>query len=112
MVINLGGSGLRDWLMQRATAVLLFIYLLFIVGFCMFHTPLGYTDWSILFMHLPVRIFSLLALLSLVYHSWIGMWTVYTDYITSTFIRMIFQIFTFLALFSYFTWGVTIVWGL
>lgn len=109
---SLSGNGLRDWLIQRATAVILLIYLLFLVGFLAMHTPLEYADWYALFKHTSMRIFTLLALLSMVYHTWIGMWTVFTDYIKYAAFRGLLQGLTIVALFSYLIWGASIVWSL
>ena len=62
--------------------------------------------------------FSVLALLSLVVHAWIGMWTVSTDYLTvrllgpkATGLRLVFQGGYALVLFVYLVWGVQILWG-
>ena len=39
-------------------------------------------EWKALFEQTWMRIFSLLAILSLAAHAWIGMWAVLTDYLT------------------------------
>lgn len=66
----------------------------------------------------PMRIFTLLALLSFVGHAWIGMWTVTTDYLTSMqmgpkadVLRLIVQMAMAIALFVVIVWGIQIIWG-
>jgi succinate dehydrogenase / fumarate reductase membrane anchor subunit len=106
------GSGMRDWLIQRVTAVLLTAYTLFLVGYLALHTPLQYASWQHLFQCTAVRIFTFLTLLGVVYHTWIGMWTVFTDYLKCPCLRVTLQVLTVLALLGCLVWGVIIVWGL
>ena len=70
-VTNLGRSGLYDWLVQRATAVILLAYFLCIAGFMLTNPDFEYAQWHAYFNSTFMRIFSLLALISLVAHSWI-----------------------------------------
>jgi succinate dehydrogenase / fumarate reductase membrane anchor subunit len=111
-VTSLTRSGLRDWLIQRVTAVILGAYAIFLVGFLMLHQPITFDLWSALFQNGFMRVFTFLALLSMVYHTWVGIWTVFTDYVKCSCLRLTLQIIVILALFSYLAWGVAIVWGL
>jgi succinate dehydrogenase / fumarate reductase, membrane anchor subunit len=110
-ITNFGRSGLSDWLMQRITAVILLAYTLFMVGFFLLNPNLDYATWSALFQCTLMRIFSLLALLSLAAHAWIGLWTVSTDYMKATGVRLVFQAVVALGLFAYVVWGVQVLWG-
>ncbi len=110
-ITNFGRSGLSDWLMQRVTAVILLAYTLFMVGYFLTVSDLDYITWVTLFQCTWMRIFSLLALLSLAAHAWIGLWTVSTDYMKSTGVRLVFQAVIALALFAYVVWGVQLLWG-
>jgi succinate dehydrogenase / fumarate reductase membrane anchor subunit len=111
-VTGLTRSGLRDWLIQRVSAVVLAAYVLFLFGYIVCQAPLNFADWQGLYRHELMRIFTFLALLSLVYHTWVGIWTVLTDYVKCAYLRIIIQIVVILALVSYLVWGVDIVWGL
>ncbi len=104
-------NGLRDWLIQRISAVILGLYTLFLVGFLMLHSPLQYLDWHNLFANGFMRVFTFLAMLSLLYHTWIGMWTIFTDYIKPPVLRFGIQILVIIALIGYLVWGISIVWG-
>ncbi len=110
-ITNFGRSGLADWLLQRITAVILLAYTLFMVGFFLLNPGVDYEAWSGLFQCTLMRIFSLLALLSLAAHAWIGLWTVATDYMKPTGIRLAFQLVVILALFAFVVWGVQVLWG-
>ena len=111
-VTNFGRNGVSDWLMQRVTAVVLAAYTVFIIGYFLLHPDLTYTQWSGLFETTWVRIFSLLALISLGAHAWVGLWTVSTDYIKPTGLRFLFQAAVVIAIFVYIVWGFQILWGL
>lgn len=117
-VTNFGRSGLYDWMAQRVSGVVLFAYTVFLVVYLLNHPGLTYADWQALFQQNWMRTFSLLALLSLIVHAWVGLWSVTTDYITvrqlgpmATGLRFFLQAVAGLMAFSYFVWGVQILWG-
>lgn len=110
-ITNFGRSGLSDWLMQRVSAVILLAYTLFMLGFFLGTSNLDYLTWISLFQSTWMRIFSLLALLSLAAHAWIGLWTVATDYMKATGVRLVFLAVVALALFAFVVWGVQLLWG-
>ena len=59
-----------------------------------------------------MRIFSLLALVSIGVHAWVGLWIVTTDYIKPTSMRFFVQAACGVVMFIYFVWGIQILWGL
>lgn len=118
-VTNLSRSGLYDWMVQRVSAVLLAAYVLFLLGYLIFNPGLTHADWQGLFSQNWMRIFSLLTLVALSVHAWVGMWTISTDYLTpmalgnsATIVRFLFQAVCGLAMFVLFVWGVQILWGI
>jgi succinate dehydrogenase / fumarate reductase membrane anchor subunit len=110
-VLGFSRSGLRDWVIQRISAVILALYTFFILGFLLTHAEVDFISWQVLFSHPWVRIFSVLALLSLIMHAWIGIWIVTTDYIKPFSIRLLCQIAVIIALMGYLVWGIAIVWN-
>lgn len=118
-VTSFGRSGLYDWVVQRLSAVFLLLYILFLLYVFMTTPDMQYQDWQALFASNSVRIFSLVALLSLISHAWIGMWTISTDYLTPKMlgasagkIRFLFELVCLLLLFVYFVWCIQILWGI
>lgn len=116
-VTSFGRSGLSDWLVQRVSGVILLAYFLFI-GYAVATGDGDYASWKALFAHTWVKVFSLMALLSLAAHAWIGMWSVLTDYLTERLmgatgnvLRITLQLLVMLAIFVYVVWGVQILWG-
>lgn len=110
-VTNLGRSGVYDWLIQRVSAYVLALYTLFLLGFILF-TDVTYESWAGLFATTWFRIFSLMALVAIGAHAWVGLWTVTTDYIKAMAPRFLVQAACGAVMFVYVVWGVEILWGL
>jgi succinate dehydrogenase / fumarate reductase membrane anchor subunit len=104
--------GLRDWLIQRVTAVVMVIYSLFIGGWLVLHPHAGYDAWTALFSSNGVRSVSLLFLLCMYYHAWIGVRDIVMDYVKPTLIRLVIYVLVILALLLYVIWSVQILWGM
>lgn len=110
-VTSLTGNGLKDWWIQRATAVYFFLYSLFLFGFLLTHCHLEFIQWQGLFHLTSFKIATIVALVSLSLHTWIGIWTVTTDYLKCTVIRFSLQLAVMLLLLGQFIYGLMIVWG-
>lgn len=115
---SLTRSGISDWLVQRVSAYILGIYFVVVLGFLACNPGLGFEQWHAFMTALPMRVFTLLALLALVGHAWVGMWTVFTDYVTTrqmgdraTFVRVVLLVGMVLANFVFLIWGIQILWG-
>ena len=118
-ITNWGRSGLADWMVQRVSAVVMLVWMAVLGGFFAVHGDPGHADWRALFDNTAFKVFSLLTLLSLCAHSWIGLWSVSTDYLTvralgpkGTALRLLFQLSCALVTLSYLLWGVHLLWGL
>ncbi len=115
-VTSFSRTGLSDWLIQRVTSLVLLAY--FIVIAYQLVGSVDYTSWRLLFDQTWMKVFTLMAALSLVAHSWIGLWSVFTDYLTErmlgpkgNIIRLLSQLGASLALFGYVIWVVVIIWS-
>ena len=103
--------GLRDWLIQRVTAVVMAVYVVVVAVYVLLH-PFGYDTWTELFSGNIMRSFSLLFLLSMFYHAWIGVRDIVMDYVKPAGIRLLIHVLVILALLLYTIWSVQILWGL
>ena len=110
-VTNIGRNGIQDWIIQRVSAYVLALYTLFLLGFFI-STHVDNQTWSAQFHQAWVKIFTLLALLSIAGHAWVGLWTVTTDYMKSAGQRLLAQAVVILGVFVYVVWGIQIIWGL
>ncbi|WP_296402533.1 succinate dehydrogenase, hydrophobic membrane anchor protein [Psychrobacter sp.] len=108
---GLTGSGSRDWIMQRISAVVLAVYTVVMVAFFLLHGSVNYEQWVTFVMSMPMRLLSLLAIVALAVHAWVGMWTIFTDYVKSTGLRIVLQAAMIIAILVYLFWGVMIFWG-
>ncbi|HEY0665487.1 MAG TPA: succinate dehydrogenase, hydrophobic membrane anchor protein [Gallionella sp.] len=104
--------GLRDWLIQRVTAVVMAGYSTALAGWLLLQPYVDYDVWTGLFSGLPVRTFTLLFLLSLFWHAWIGVRDIVMDYVKPAGARLVIHVLVILAMIVYSVWSVQILWGL
>ncbi len=103
--------GLRDWLGQRISAVILGAYTIVLAGYVLLAGDLGYDGWARLFSAQWMKIVTLLALASLFYHAWVGMRDLWMDYVKPVGIRLALQVLTVLYLLACAVWSVRILWS-
>ena len=92
----LGRNGVHDFILVRATAIVLTLYIIYRIGF---------------FASAFTKVFTLLALFSILIHAWIGMWQVLTDYVKPLALRLMLQLVIVVALVVYVIYGFVVVWG-
>ena len=103
--------GLKDWLVQRVSAVLMASYLVLLMAIVFFLAPQDYVAWKALFNNQWMRIATFLFLLSLFWHAWIGVRNVLMDYVHATAIRLTLQILVIISLLFYLVWSAEILWS-
>jgi len=106
-----GNSGIKSWFIQRLTSIILISYIVFIFYNCNF-ANLDFKTWNALFSNYYTKIFSLITMLSILIHAWIGLWTVTTDYLKCIYIRISAQVLIILLLLIYFVWSIDILWSI
>lgn len=104
--------GLRDWLIQRISAVVMALYAVILSGYLLLQPYVNYDVWTGLFSSQAVRAFTLLFLLSLFYHAWIGVRDIVMDYVKPASARLVIHVLVILALLLYGIWTVQILWGM
>ena len=102
--------GLRDWLAQRITAVIMAGYTLIVGSVLMFGQPISYAVWRDLFSHGWMRVATLLFAFSLAWHAWVGMRDILMDYIKPTALRLTLEILTLVLLAGYLGWTIQVLW--
>jgi succinate dehydrogenase / fumarate reductase membrane anchor subunit len=103
--------GLRDWLLQRLTGVVMALYTLGFLACVAMQPPTTYAAWKQLFSGTFVRAATMLFLVSLLYHAWVGMRDILMDYIRATGLRLALQSAVAIALLFYLLWAAAILWG-
>jgi succinate dehydrogenase / fumarate reductase membrane anchor subunit len=103
--------GLRDWLVQRLSALVMLAYGVFLAGYVVTQGSVQYADWKALFGNQWMRFGSLLFLLSLFFHAWVGVRDILMDYVHPTAIRLFLHTLLILLLGLYAMWAVQILWS-
>ncbi|MBI5429392.1 MAG: succinate dehydrogenase, hydrophobic membrane anchor protein [Nitrosomonadales bacterium] len=104
--------GLRDWLIQRITAGMMAVYCVALAGYLLAQPYVDYDVWTALYSSQWMRTFTLLFLLSLFYHAWIGIRDIVMDYVKPAGVRLVIHVLVILALLLYVIWSVQILWGM
>ncbi|MFG0832173.1 succinate dehydrogenase, hydrophobic membrane anchor protein [Aeromonas bivalvium] len=105
-----GRSGVHDYILIRATALIMTFYTLYLVGFIAFN-DITYQVWVGFFAQTFTKVFTLLALFCVLIHAWIGLWQVLTDYIKPVAVRGSLQFALVVVLFVYLMTGFVVLWG-
>ncbi|MFL2708139.1 MAG: succinate dehydrogenase, hydrophobic membrane anchor protein [Gammaproteobacteria bacterium] len=75
-------KGSMIWKLQRYSSLLILSYLSYLIFFIFTH-DLNFFSWSNFFLSFQIRILTSLVFISILLHSFIGLWTVGTDYLTN-----------------------------
>jgi|SRR5215831_6853899 len=107
--------GLRDWLVQRLTALILAVYSVFFLIYLIVTARtaggVGYDQWAGMFVPAWMKVLTFTAILALLYHAWIGMRDVWMDYVRATGVRLGLLLLTILWLFFCAIWAAQILWS-
>jgi len=102
--------GLKDWLAQRITAVILASYAIILTITFFLSGNNGFLRWSMIFQVFWVKIATLLATVAICYHAWVGVRDIWMDYIKPVSVRLALQIFTIVWLLICGIWVFEIMW--
>lgn len=105
------GYGLRDWIMQRVTAVIMLVYTVALALFLL-TMPSGYEGWKAFFGQFWVQLLTQVSLIALFLHVWVGIRDLWMDYVKPVGVRLALHVFTIVWLVSCFIYSVKVVWGL
>jgi succinate dehydrogenase membrane anchor subunit len=103
--------GLRDWLAQRVTAIAMAIYTLLFVVTLLNEPIIDYSSWRMLFTPQWMKLATLLFLVSLYLHAWVGIRNIFMDYVKSNGLRLALHVLAIAWLVACAGWSVQILWG-
>jgi succinate dehydrogenase / fumarate reductase, membrane anchor subunit len=102
--------GLKDWLAQRVTAIIMAAYtVILLVKFFMLK-DFSYEEWTGLFAQQWFKLLTFVVLMSLFYHAWIGMRDIWMDYVKPVSVRLFLQVATLVWLVGCAGWTIQILW--
>ena len=102
--------GLRDWLAQRVTAVIMAIYSFIAAVVLISNKPITYPVWRDLFAQGWMRVATLLFMASLAWHAWVGVRDILMAYIKPAGLRLALEILVLLVIAAYAGWTIQILW--
>ena len=102
--------GLRDWLAQRITAVIMAVYSVILVALLLRGSPIRYDAWKELFSQGWMRVATLLFAVSVAWHMWVGIRDILMDYVKPDGWRLALQVMTLLTIAAYVGWTIQILW--
>lgn len=103
--------GLRDWLSQRVTAVVMTLYTALLLGIVLWHGGLDHATWKALFAGNPFRVTTFLFMVSLFVHAWVGVRNILMDYAKPAGVRLALEVIVICALIAYAGWTIQVLWG-
>jgi succinate dehydrogenase / fumarate reductase, membrane anchor subunit len=103
--------GVRDWLAQRATAVVMLAYTLLMAGILLWNGGLDHATWRAVMSNGAFRLASFLFMVALFWHAWVGVRNILMDYVKPVAVRLALQCAVIAALVAYAGWTIEILWG-
>jgi succinate dehydrogenase / fumarate reductase membrane anchor subunit len=105
--------GLRDWLSQRVTAVIMALFTLAVLAQVLFtRGPIGYDKWAGIFAAQWMKVLTFVVVLSLLWHAWVGVRDVLMDYVKPMMLRLAVQVFAIVWLTTCAGWALQVLWRL
>jgi succinate dehydrogenase / fumarate reductase, membrane anchor subunit len=103
--------GLKDWLAQRVSALILAAGSLLFAAMLLVCAPSSHAEWRALFAPSWMRLASLVFFIALAWHAWIGMRDILMDYVKSTGVRLALEVMVLLTAVVYVAWAAEILWS-
>ncbi|WP_225721614.1 succinate dehydrogenase, hydrophobic membrane anchor protein [Candidatus Vallotiella sp. (ex Adelges kitamiensis)] len=102
--------GLRDWIIQRATAVIIAIYTVILLVYFFLSGNFSYAGWAAIFSVQWMKIATFVTFVALFYHAWVGVRNIWMDYVKPTGIRLILHVLTIIWLIACVAYAAQILW--
>ncbi|WP_133646648.1 succinate dehydrogenase, hydrophobic membrane anchor protein [Paraburkholderia flava] len=102
--------GLRDWLAQRITAVVMAVYTVILLALFFGAQDFSYEGWASIFAMQWMKLATFVALLSLFYHAWVGIRDIWMDYVKPVGTRLVLQALTIVWLLACAGYAAQILW--
>lgn len=104
--------GLRDWLAQRVTALLMALFTLALIVQVLLPGEMGYDRWAGIFSRQWMKVLTFVVIVALLYHVWVGMRDVWMDYVKPVALKLALQVFTIVWLVGCAGWAIQVLWRL
>lgn len=102
--------GTGSWLAQRITAIVIAVYAVIALVVLFWGKPLSYAVLKDLFSQGWMRVATLVFMVSLAWHAWVGVRDILMDYIKPDGLRLTLEVGTILLLAAYLGWTAQVLW--
>ncbi|MGH8689691.1 MAG: succinate dehydrogenase, hydrophobic membrane anchor protein [Burkholderiales bacterium] len=102
--------GTGSWLAQRITALVIAVYSVIALVVLFWGKPLSYAVLKDLFSQGWMRVATLVFMVSLAWHAWVGVRDILMDYIKPDGLRLTLEVGTILLLAAYLGWTAQVLW--
>jgi succinate dehydrogenase / fumarate reductase, membrane anchor subunit len=102
--------GTGAWLGQRVSAGAMAIYTLIFALALLVARPADYAGWHALFAQGWMKFATLIFVLCLCYHAWVGVRDIFMDYVKPVGLRLVLHAAAVLLLVGYAGWAIQILW--
>jgi succinate dehydrogenase / fumarate reductase membrane anchor subunit len=104
--------GLRDWLSQRVTALLMALFTVVLLVQVLLPGEMNYFKWAGIFASQWMKVLTFVVIVSLLIHAWVGVRDILMDYVKPVVARLVFQVFTIVWLVGCAGWAIQVLWRL
>jgi succinate dehydrogenase / fumarate reductase, membrane anchor subunit len=102
--------GMRDWLSQRITAVLMAVFTIVLLAQVLLGGEMGYDRWAEIFSAQWMKMLTLVVFIALGWHAWVGVRDIWMDYVKPVAVRLALQVMTIVWLLACMGWAVQVLW--
>ncbi|EON12138.1 MULTISPECIES: succinate dehydrogenase, hydrophobic membrane anchor protein [Pandoraea] len=102
--------GLRDWIAQRMTAVIMAVYTVILLVWFFAAKDFSYEGWASIFAHQWMKLATFVTLLALFYHAWVGVRDIWMDYVKPVGVRLALYALTIVWLLACAGYAAQILW--
>lgn len=103
--------GIRDWLVQRVTAVLIVLFTLALIAqICLTKGQIDYAAWQSIFNAQWMRLFSFVTIVAVLWHAWVGVRDIWMDYVPAAGLRLTLDVVTIVWLLGCAGWALQTLW--
>ena len=105
--------GVRDWLAQRGTAIVIVAFTLALLAQILFSSgPIGYDVWAGIFAAQWMKVLTFATIIAVAWHAWIGVRNVWMDYAKLDGLRYVLYMLTLVWLVGCTAWAFQVLWRL
>ncbi len=109
--MSVSRNGLYPWLLQRATAIYMVVFLVFVAVGAAVRDVGDYQVWRAFILHPLVASACGLFLLALLAHAWVGVRNIVMDYISGLVARLVVYTLVVGTLFGFGAWAMWVLFG-